>query len=123
MGNDAVSKGDDMERLTMRGVRAALLAVAVMLVCSSAAFAQDGAKLYDANKCASCHGPDGSANVPAGKALKARDFHSPDVQSQSDADLAAVISNGKNKMPAYAKQLKPADIAALVAYTRALGKK
>jgi cytochrome c6 len=83
----------------------------------------DGAKLYTANKCASCHGPDGSANVPAGKALKARDFHSPDVQGQTDAELATVITNGKNKMPAYGKQLKPAEIATLVAYSRALGKK
>jgi cytochrome c6 len=113
-----------MKRLRIHGIPAIFVAVVLALVFSSAPRAQDnGAKLYDANKCASCHGPDGSANVPAGKALKARDFHSPDVQSQSDADLAAVISNGKNKMPAYAKQLKPADIAALVAYSRALGKK
>ena len=84
---------------------------------------RNGAKLYNANKCASCHGPDGSANVPAGKALKARDFHSPDVQGQSDADLAAVIASGKNKMPAYGKQLKPDEIAELAAYSRALGKK
>ena len=41
----------------------------------------------------------------------------------SDADLAAVISSGKNKMPAYAKQLKPEEIAELAAYSRALGKK
>ena len=39
------------------------------------------------------------------------------------ADLAAVITNGKNKMPAYGKQLKPAEIAELVVYSRALGKK
>jgi cytochrome c6 len=97
---------------------------AMAFVFSFTARAQDnGAKLYAANKCASCHGPDGNANMPAGKALKARDFHSPDVQGQSDADLAAVITTGKNKMPAYGKQLKPAEIADLVAYSRALGKK
>ena len=111
--------------------RAANLAVRILLVTGAAVFAfsfpvhaqDNGAKLYAANKCASCHGPDGSASVPAGKALKARDFHSPDVQGQSDADLAAVISSGKNKMPAYAKQLKPEEIAELAAYSRALGKK
>jgi mono/diheme cytochrome c family protein len=103
----------------------ALLTVGVViLVFSSAGHAQDdGAKLYATGKCASCHGPDGAANVPAGKALNARDFHSPDVQGQSDADLIAVITTGKNKMPAYAKQFKPAEIAALAAYSRALGKK
>ena len=83
------------------GIGAALVIGAMILVFSSAGHAQDdGAKLYAASKCASCHGPDGAANVPAGKALKARDFHSPDVQGQSDADLIAVITTGKNKMPA-----------------------
>ena len=106
------------------GIGAALVIGAMILVFSSAGHAQDdGAKLYAASKCASCHGPDGAANVPAGKALKARDFHSPDVQGQSDADLIAVITTGKNKMPAYGKQLKPAEIAALAAYSRELGKK
>jgi len=113
-----------MDRRTIWGIRAALLMGAMAFVFSFGVQAQDnGAKLYAANKCASCHGPDGNANVPAGKALKARDFHSPDVQGQSDADLAAVITTGKNKMPAYGKQLKPAEIAELVAYSRALGKK
>nr|HEV7952701.1 cytochrome c [Candidatus Acidoferrales bacterium] len=113
-----------LNRMTSSGIRAALLITAAVLVFSLPVRAQDdGAKLYAANKCASCHGPDGSANVPAGKALKARDFHSPDVQGQTDADLIAVITTGKNKMPAYGKQLKPAEIAALAAYSRALGKK
>jgi cytochrome c6 len=113
-----------MDRITFWGVRTVVMAAAIAFVFSFAAQAQDnGAKLYNANKCASCHGQDGSANVPAGKALKARDFHSPEVQGQSDADLAAVITTGKNKMPAYGKQLKPAEIAELAAYSRALGKK
>ncbi len=113
-----------MNRLTILGVRVVFLVVAFVFIFGAAAHAQgNGPKLYDANKCASCHGPDGSANVPAGKALKARDFHSPDVKGQTDAELAAVIANGKNKMPAYGKQLKAQDIADLVAYTRALGKK
>jgi cytochrome c6 len=112
-----------MNRMTNSGIRAALVIGTMIFVFSSAGHAQDdGAKLYAASKCASCHGPDGAANVPAGKALKARDFHSPDVQEQSDADLIAVITTGKNKMPAYGKQLKPAEIAALAAYSRSLGK-
>jgi cytochrome c6 len=113
-----------MNRLATARLPFVLIAIMMAMVLSSAAKAQgNGEKLYNANKCASCHGPDGSANVPAGKALKARDFHSPDVQGQSDADLTVVITNGKNKMPAYGKQLKPAEIAELVAYSRALGKK
>ncbi|HXN65382.1 MAG TPA: cytochrome c [Candidatus Acidoferrales bacterium] len=112
-----------MNRPFLRGVQAALLFAMWATFTVSVARAQDGAKLYTASKCASCHGPDGTGSTPAGKALKARDFHSPDVKSESDADLAAVIANGKNKMPAYNKQLKPADIQALVAYVRDLGNK
>ena len=40
----------------------------------------------------------------------------------SDADLAGIISAGKNKMPAYAKTLKDPEIKDLVAYVRSLGK-
>jgi|SRR5580700_4066666 mono/diheme cytochrome c family protein len=113
-----------MKRLLIAGRRTAILAVSFAFLFTVAAHAQgNGPKLYVDNKCASCHGPDGSANVPAGKALQARDFHSPEVQGQTDAQLAAVITTGKNKMPAYGKQLKAADIADLVAYTRTLGKK
>jgi mono/diheme cytochrome c family protein len=45
------------------------------------------------------------------------------VQAQTDAQLSEVVATGKNKMPAYDKQLKPADIQTLVAYVRELGKK
>ena len=113
-----------MGRLIIRGILAALVAIAIVFFINSAARAQgNGEKLYNANKCASCHGADGAANVPAGKALKARDFHSPEVKAEKDSDLTAVLTNGKGKMPAYGKQLKPAEIAELVAYSRALGNK
>ena len=100
----------------------ALIATAVW-VFSSAAHAQGSAEKNYAAKCATCHGADGHAAVPAGKALKARDFHAPEVQSESDADMTTIIAKGKNKMPAYEKQLKDTEIKDLVAYVRALGKK
>jgi mono/diheme cytochrome c family protein len=80
------------------------------------------AKLY-AGKCAGCHGADGAGTTVVGKALKVKDFHDPDVQKQSDADLNAIISKGKDKMPEYDKTLKPEEIKGLVAYVRELGKK
>jgi cytochrome c6 len=99
-------------------------AVACVAFFSATASAQSAAqKLYDANKCTTCHGANGDGNTPTGKALKARDFHSPEVKAESDAVLTEEITNGKNKMPAYGKQLKPAEIAELVAYTRSLGSK
>ena|SRR5689334_4077147 len=74
-------------------------------------------------KCAGCHGPDGSGSTPAGKAMKVRDFHAPEVQKETDAELTDIMANGKNKMPKYADKLKDAEIKELVAYIRGLGKK
>src|SRR5579863_8372761 len=99
------------------------LALAASLFTSLPARADDAsAKLY-ASKCVACHGADGSGNTTVGKALKVKDFHDPDVQKQSDADLTAIISKGKDKMPEYDKTLKPEEIKGLVAYVRELGGK
>ena len=98
------------------------LALAIAFLFSASARADDGAAVFNA-KCATCHGPDGSGSTPAGKAMKARDFSSPEVQSQSDAQLAEIVTNGKNKMPAYKGKLTDAQIKDLVAYIRTLGKK
>jgi|HubBroStandDraft_6_1064221.scaffolds.fasta_scaffold592363_2 mono/diheme cytochrome c family protein len=81
-----------------------------------------GESVYKA-KCAGCHGPDGVGSTPAGKAMKVRDFHSPEVQKETDAELTDIISNGKNKMPKYADKLKDSEIKDLVGYVRALGTK
>jgi mono/diheme cytochrome c family protein len=85
--------------------------------------AQSNAEANYKAKCAGCHAPDGSGSTPAGKAMGVRDFHSPDVQKESVAELAEIISNGKNKMPKYADKLKDAEIKDLAAYVQALGKK
>ena len=85
--------------------------------------AQDsGAALFKA-KCAACHGADGKGETAMGKANKLRDLGSPEVQKQSDEDLSATITSGKNKMPAYGKSLKPEQVKDLVAFIRSLAKK
>jgi len=98
--------------------------LALVLFLGVSARADDAsAKLYQ-TKCTACHGADGAGSTPAGKALKIRDFHDPDVQKESDADLTTIIASGKNKMPSYEKTLKPDEIKGLVAYVRELsGKK
>jgi len=94
-----------------------------MLTLPGFARAQDDAeKMYKTN-CVLCHAPDGSGTSPSGKALKAQDLRSEMVQKQSDAELTAVITTGKGKMPAFGKKLKPDQIAQLIAYIRALPKK
>jgi cytochrome c6 len=102
---------------------AAIFLCIVLPVLSAPVRGQDaGGALYK-TRCAACHGPDGKGETAMGKASKLRDLGSADVQKQSDAELAAIIENGKGKMPAYGKSLKPEQVKDLVAYIRSLGKK
>lgn len=78
------------------------------------------ASLYKTN-CVPCHGPDGRG-TPVGKSLQAADFHSTQVQQQSDSQLAGVISEGRGNMPAFGTRLSKDQIDALVTYIRTLGK-
>jgi mono/diheme cytochrome c family protein len=110
-----------MNALRLRVVHKLLLALAITCFLSSSARADDSATLYKA-KCAACHGPDG-AGTPVGAKLGAHDLRSADVQKMSDAELTEIITNGKNKMPAYAKTLKPDDVKGLVAFIRSLAAK
>ena len=80
---------------------------------SYSASAQDAAATYK-SKCAMCHGADG-------KKAAGHDLSSAAVQKESDADLAAVITDGKPpKMPKYGDKLKPEEVKGLVAYIRTL---
>ena len=74
-------------------------------------------------KCAGCHGPEGTGSTAAGKAMKVRDFHDPEVQKETDAELTDIITNGKNKMPKCSDKLKDTEIKELVSYVGTLGKK
>jgi mono/diheme cytochrome c family protein len=94
-------------------------AFAVFLSIPLSAHAQDASALYKA-KCASCHGADGTGSA-MGKKMGAHDFTTADVQKISDAELADIITNGKDKMPKYGS-LKAEEVKGLVAYIRTLKK-
>ena len=111
-----VRVGNKLRYIEMAGL--ILVAAAIFAV---PATAQDAAGNYKA-KCAACHAADGKGDTPAGKKMGARDFTSPEVQKESDSDLAQAIAKGKKKMPSYEGKLKPEEIKALVAYIRELGK-
>src|SRR5437660_12925681 len=84
------------------------------IICPSGFAAQgDAANLFK-SKCVMCHGDDGSGNTPSGKALKAKDLRSEETQKKSDAEIAEVITKGRNKMPAFGQKLKPEQIQQLV---------
>ncbi|HXY02232.1 MAG TPA: cytochrome c [Terriglobales bacterium] len=89
------------------------------IVFSTCALAQGGADLFK-SKCAMCHGPDGKGQTAMGKTLNLRDLGSAEVQSQSDADLTNIITNGKGKMPKYDGKLTKDQITDAVKYIRTL---
>lgn len=73
-------------------------------------------------KCASCHGADGAGQTVMGKKMGLRDLGSAEVQKQTDAQLTAIVADGKGKMPAYGTKLSADEIKALVAHMRSLKK-
>jgi mono/diheme cytochrome c family protein len=106
-----------MKSLSFRVILIALVACGLTAFCASPAVAQDAAATFKA-KCAMCHGADGK-----GGKMGTKDFASPDIQKQSDAQLAEAISKGRPpKMPSYAGKLTDTEIKDLVTYIRGLGK-
>ena len=102
-------------------VFATVTALAIVFVLWLPARAQNASDALYKSKCAACHGADGTGSA-TGKKMGAHDFTTADVQGMSDAELATIITNGKNKMPKYGASLKPEDINGLVAYIRTFKK-
>ncbi|MGD0787759.1 MAG: cytochrome c [Terracidiphilus sp.] len=106
--------------MTLRFRTATMILLAASLV--TPAFAQaPGADTYKA-KCAMCHGTDGLAATPMGKAQKIASFKDPAMVKAPDAQFIASTKNGKGKMPAYAGKLTDPQIKDVIAYIRTLQK-
>jgi cytochrome c6 len=92
---------------------------------TSAAFAADAAagKAVYTTSCKGCHGADGTPNPSIAKMMKVdmKSLGSPEVQAVSDADMKAIITNGKGKMHAIASVTGPA-VDNVIAYVRTLKK-
>lgn len=103
--------------LTIAAFGAALLGMS-----SGAAWAQGDAKDIYLNKCATCHGPDGTGKTARGKKLKVKSAR--DVTgAMSPEAMIKIVTDGKSPdMDGYGKELKPDQIKALVEYYRSLGK-
>jgi mono/diheme cytochrome c family protein len=104
-----------------RNLKIAALAACVFLTTGVVARAQtasstDAASTFK-SKCAACHGPDG-AGTALGTRMHAPDLRSKDVQGQTSAVLAQVITAGKNNMPAFGNRLDKDQIQKLVDYIR-----
>lgn len=97
---------------------AAALLVGVWLFSSPAKADVASAEATYKAKCAMCHGADGKGK----ESMKTKDFASEEIQKMSDAELAAIIADGKPpKMPAY-KSMTPDQVKDMVKYIRSFKK-
>jgi len=106
-------------------MRMMIVTMTLAALSSTAAFAasaKEGEAVYN-RACKSCHGADGTANPAIAKMMKVEiaDLKSSQVQSMSDAQLKAVITDGKGKMRPI-KSVNGADLDNVVAYVKSLKK-
>lgn len=99
----------------------AIIMIGLLLGSVRQSAAQDATQTLYKTKCQICHGPDATGS-PAGKKLAVKDFQSPEVQKQTDAELLEVAQKGKNKMPAYSGKLTDNQLTELIKYMRDLAK-
>jgi mono/diheme cytochrome c family protein len=106
----------------MKRLNGLFIALTFMAAGAFAADAQAGKAAYD-RACKSCHGAAGTPNAAIAKAMKVemRDLGSKEVQAQSDAEIKAIITDGKGKMKPV-KTVTGADVDNVVAFMRTLKK-
>lgn len=95
-----------------------LLVLLGLTMIARPAMADDAEALYK-SKCQMCHGADGKGS-PAGQKMGVRDFHSPEVAKESDAELFKITKEGKGKMPKQEGKLTDDQIKELITYIRKL---
>jgi cytochrome c6 len=81
-----------------------------------------GEATYKAN-CQMCHGETGAADTPAGKAMGAKSFQSPELAKMTDAAMMSSVKNGNGRMPAFKEKLTDDEIKDVITYIRELQKK
>jgi cytochrome c6 len=95
-----------------------LLVLLGLAMIARPAMADDTEALYK-SKCQMCHGADGKG-TPAGQKMGVRDFHSPEVAKESDAELFKITKEGKGKMPKQEGKLTDDQIKELIGFIRKL---
>ena len=80
-----------------------------------------GQKIFEEN-CMRCHAANGSSNTFIGHKWNIPDLRSDVVQKLSVEQRIAIITEGKNKMPAHKDKLTKDEIRLVESYVRELGK-
>jgi len=96
-----------MKRLTLSLTLAALLL-------PLAASAADGKEIYT-KRCAGCHGPDGAGKTTMGEKMGVPTLVGTKL---SAAELAAVIGDGRKKMPAYKEKMSADEVKAVADFVK-----
>jgi cytochrome c6 len=100
---------------------AGAVAVAILLA-GAMSFAQSSGQATYKAKCQSCHGAQGVPNPGIAKMMGVRPVSDAAVKAQSEAQMIAVTTNGKGKMPGFKGKLSEAQIKDSVGYFRSLMK-
>lgn len=109
----------------MKRLVSTVLACALGSALPLAAFADAaaGKPVYE-KMCASCHGADGKGNAAKAKVLKLDpallNLGRDEVKDQTKEQKKAILADGKERMPAYAKKLTPAELDSVIDYTMTL---
>ena len=93
--------------------RASVLGL-MILSAGTMSFAQAAGEATYKAKCAMCHGATGQGDTPTGKAMKVMPF-----AKAPEADMIAITTNGKGKMPAFKGKLTDAQIKEVNDYVHA----
>lgn len=88
--------------------RTAIVLSLLASVAAAPALGADGAALF-AENCAKCHGADGNAQTPVGKAMKAAPLHA----GQLTADALVEFVRGSAKHKSVAGKLSDEDLRAI----------
>lgn len=102
----------------MKTLFSLLVLLGFVMIARPALAADDAEALYK-SKCQMCHGADGKGSA-AGQKMGVRDFHSPEVAKESDAEMFKITKEGKGKMPKQEGKLTDDQIKSLIAYIRKL---
>lgn len=99
----------------------AVLAMAILLA-GATGFAQSSGQAVYKAKCQSCHGAQGVPNPGIAKMMGVKPASDPAVKKESAAEMIAITTNGKGKMPGFKGKLTEAQIKDSVDYFRTLMK-
>jgi len=111
-------RNNPLARRVNAGYLALLLAPIFLAACNSdrpntraADGKVDGGKVYELY-CAGCHGPDGKRGEGPMRLV--------DGRRKPEAEIRAVVENGRNEMPGWKKRLQAEELSAVVEHTQRL---